>query len=307
MPTTTLTLHPLSPADRAAMVTMRAAAAPAKGKLAGPEARPMFAALMGATPPAAGVTYEAATVGGVPGFWCYPAGSAPADAALLYLHGGAFVLGSAEAFRNLAGQLATRAGLACFVPDYRLAPEHPFPAAPDDVLAAYRGLVTLGRTRLVLAGDSAGGALALATLATACADATLPRPLAAVAFSPWTDLALTGDTYQTRAEADLSFTKEMPLGVSARLYLAGHDARDPQASPLYGTLADLPPVQIQVGDDELLLDDSVRYAGGLQAAGGQAELHVWLGLGHVFPAAVGTLEAAGQALDSAGTFFRNCL
>ncbi|NML63618.1 alpha/beta hydrolase [Hymenobacter sp. RP-2-7] len=303
MLTTTLTQHALSAPDRAAMATLRAAAAPFKGKLAGPDARPMFAALMGATPAAPGISCEAATVGGVPGYWCRPA-HAPADAALLYLHGGAYVLGSAEAYRNLAGQLAARVGVECFVADYRLAPEHPFPAAPNDVLAVYRDLVALGRTRLVLAGDSAGGGLALATLATVAATPGLPAPRAAAVLSPWTDLALTGDTFDTRAAADLSFTKEMPLGASARLYLAGHDAHDPQASPFYGELAGLPPVQIQVGDDEVLLDDAVRYAGRVQAAGGQAELHVWLGMGHVFPASVGTLEAAREAFDSTGSFLR---
>lgn len=306
MPATVLTLHSLSAPDRATMRTLRAAAAPFKGKLAGPDIRPMFAAMMAATPAAPGIRYEAGTVGGVPGIWCRPA-DAPADAALLYLHGGAYVLGSAEAFCHLAGQVAARVGIECFVPDYRLAPEHPFPAAPDDALAAYRGLVALGRTRLLLAGDSAGGGLALVTLAAVCATPGLPAPRATAVLSPWADLALTGDTYDTRAEADLAFTKEMPLGASARLYLADHDAHDPRVSPLYGELAGLPPVQLQVGDDEVLLDDSVRYAARLQAAGGQAELHVWLGMGHVFPASVGTLEAAGQALDSVGGFFRKHL
>lgn len=288
------------------MAALRAAAAPFKGKLAGPEARPLFAARMAATPAAAGVTYEAATVGGVPGHWCRPATS-PADAALLYLHGGAYVLGSAEAFRNLAGQVAARAGVECFVPDYRLAPEHPFPAAVTNAVAAYRGLVALGRQRLALVGDSAGGGLALVTLAAVTAAPDLPTPVAAAVFSPWTDLTLTGASLETRAEADLSFTKEKPLGASARLYLGSHEARDPRASPLYGALAGLPPVLLHVGDDELLLDDSLRYAAQVQAAGGPAELHVWLGMGHVFPAAVGTLEAAGQALDSAGDFLRQHL
>ncbi len=157
------TIHPLPPQDAAAVPAMRQAASAHKGEALGPEARPMFDAMLAATPAAAAIRVESTTVGGIPGFWLRLATAQPTTR-MLYVHGGGYVLGSAQAFANFAGQIAARVNADTFVPDYRLAPEHPFPAAIDDVAAAYRGLVAEGAERIVVAGDSAGGGLTLALL-----------------------------------------------------------------------------------------------------------------------------------------------
>jgi len=247
----------------------------------------------------------AGTVGGVPGWWLRPAG-APAAAAILYLHGGAYIVGSAAAYRNFVGQIAHSAGLAAFAPDYRLAPEHPFPAAVDDAQAVYRGLGELGVSEIFLVGDSAGGGLTLVLLALASAsarDGRRPTPRAAAVMSPWTDLALTGGTLASEAEAD-PFLTRAALQSAAVQYLGAHEPRDPRASPLYGDLAGLPPVMIQVGEDEILLDDARRYAERMAAAGGEIQLHQWAGMPHVFPANIGVLAAAQLAVDAIGSFMR---
>jgi monoterpene epsilon-lactone hydrolase len=155
--------HPLIPLDHVTMAKMRSMAAPMKGSVTGPSAREPFDVLMEKTPKADGMTYEKATVGGVPGWWCRPDGAAAAEA-ILYLHGGAYVIGSACAYRHFVGQVAARGMVAAFVPNYGLAPEHPFPAAVDEVQDSYRGLVEKGFAKIVLAGDSAGGGLALVLL-----------------------------------------------------------------------------------------------------------------------------------------------
>ena len=157
------TIQPLTPEDAPAVAAMRQAASAQKGEALGPEARPMFDAMFAATPAAANVRVEAATVGGIAGFWVRPANARP-DACILYLHGGGYVLGSAQALTHFAGQIAARAGVDAFIPDYRLAPEYPFPAAIDDAVKAYRGLVADGAERIVVVGDSVGGGLTLALL-----------------------------------------------------------------------------------------------------------------------------------------------
>ena len=182
--------------DRAAMLAMRAMIALGPAADLGPGGRPAFDDLMAKTPAADGIDYEAATLDGVSGWWCRPV-QAEAGAAILYLHGGAYVVSSAQAYRHFAGQIAVRAGAPVFVADYRLAPEHPFPAAVDDAEAAYRGVAEAGFTRIAIVGDSAGGGLALVTaarMARAARTGDGPAPLAAVAISPWTDLALTGES-----------------------------------------------------------------------------------------------------------------
>ena len=294
--------------DRAAMIALRGLIALQPPVAFGPEARPGFDAMTDQTPAADGVTTEAAEVGGMSGWWCRP-GNAIAGAAVLYLHGGAYVLGSAAAYRNFAGQLATRAKAATFVPDYGLAPERPFPAAVNDAHAVYRGLAAAGFTRIALAGDSAGGGLVLALLSSVKADVQaglLPKPSAAAALSPWTDLALTGDSLQSRASVDPLLTREQ-LAAAARLYLGENDPRDPRASALYADLTGLPPVCLHVGDCEVLLDDSRRYAEAIEAAGGTADLHVWHGMIHVFPANLALLRAAPEAMDLIGGFLNGQL
>lgn len=267
----------------------------------GPELRPIFDEMMEHTPDASDVVYSEAKVGGIAGWWCRPRG-ATASKAILYLHGGAYVVGSARADRHLAGQIAARCDVAAFVPEYRLAPENPFPAALEDAVASYRGLQSDGYDKVAIVGDSAGGGLALAVLAVMVSEGR--NPVGASVMSPWTDLALEGGSMVSRVGADPLLSRETLAG-AAGLYLGSMDPRDPRVSPLYGDLTKLPPVRIHVGEDEVLLDDSRRYADRFVASGGVCEVHVWAGMTHVFPSAVGMLEAAGRALDDMGGFLRN--
>ena len=298
-------LHPLPPQDTAAIAAMRHAASAHKGEILGPQARPMFDAMLAATPAAVDVRLEPGTVGGVAGWWARPHGAKP-GARVLYIHGGGYVVGSARAWANFAGQIAQRAGADAFLPDYRLAPEHPFPAAIEDAAAAYRGLVAQGAERIVVAGDSAGGGLAMALLSILAAESGTPQPFAAAVMSPFTDLALTGASIESRAEADPIFTRGV-LAAFADFYLQGQSAVDPKASPLYAGLAGLPPIRIDVGDDELLLDDSRRYAERARAAGAEVTLSAWTGMPHVFQSGLGHFLAAEQSIDAIGAFLREWL
>ncbi len=302
--------HSESDQDRAAMADMRTLLASAPKLALAPAARAVFDALMGHVPPAEAVGHERSAVAGIPGAWCRPLG-AQRDAAILYLHGGGYVLGSSAAYVNLVGQIAARAGVDAFVPDYRLAPEHPFPAAVDDALKAYDGLVAMGYRRIALVGDSAGGGLALSVLSQrsdVARAAGTAAPVCAAVLSPWTDLGLAGESMDSRAPHDPLLSREA-LDTAARLYLGGEadDPRDPRASALFARLDGLAPVRLHVGADEVLMDDAIRYAHALEAAGGVAEVHVWEGMTHVFPASVQTLTAAGEALDDVGEFLRRML
>ncbi|WP_234709136.1 alpha/beta hydrolase [Rhizobium rhizogenes] len=286
---------------------MRQAASAHKGEALGPEARPMFDAMFAATPGAADVRVEAATVGEIDGFWLRVSNARP-GARILYLHGGGYVLGSAQALTHFAGQIAARAGADAFVPDYRLAPEHPFPAAIDDAVAAYRGLVAERAEGIVVVGDSAGGGLTLALLSVLAADKTkgMVQPVGAAVMSPWTDLALTGDSFETRAEADPIFTRGVLQGF-ADLYLQGQDAANPKASPLYAQLNGLPPIRIDVGDNEVLLSDAIRYTERALAAGVEITLSVWEGMPHVFQSSLGQFLAAERSVNAIGDFLRQRL
>lgn len=297
-----MTIHPLAPQDAAPVAAMRQAMSAHKGHRLGPEARPMFDAMLGAVPAAAGVAAEPATVGGIAGFRLRPTNPRP-DARLLYIHGGGYMLGSARAFTSFAGQIAARVGVEAFIPDYRLAPEHKFPAALDDVLGAYRGLVAEGADRIVIAGDSAGGGLTLALLSrlTASREAGLPHPAGAAVLSPWTDLTLTAASMKTRAEADPIFTRDV-LQTFADAYLHGQRADNPMASPLHAALETLPPIRIDVGNDEILLDNATRYAERARAAGVEITLSVWEGMPHVFQSSLGRFLAAEQSLNAIGDF-----
>jgi monoterpene epsilon-lactone hydrolase len=295
--------HPLVEEDRAVVSAMRARVAPFKGKMGDPGARGAFDEVMEQTPDVPGVTYGPKEIGGVAGIVCTPRAPRPATA-ILYLHGGAYLLGSPTAYRHLAGQFAARLNATAFVPEYRLAPEHPFPAALEDATAAYRGLVDQGVRKIVIVGDSAGGGLSLVLLSVAQSEAVAGRglpPSAAVVMSPWTDLALTGESLRDRADDDPLLTAEM-LSRAAGSYLGGRDPRDPRLSPLYGRLAGLPPVQLHVGTSEILLDDARRYAERARAAGVDATAHVWEGMPHVFPASVGALHAAERSLEEMAAF-----
>jgi len=278
-----------------------------KGKLEGVAARGPFNGIMERVAPPDGVSFEADTVGGISGWWAKPT-RARKGAAILHLHGGWFNWGAAHAFRNLVGHTAVSAGADAFIPDYRLAPEHPFPAAVKDAEACYRGLVDRGIKKIALTGDSAGGNLALALLSIISTQAGSAGivPLGAVVLSPVTDLALTGESFETRAEADPYFVRSQAAGL-VRSYLGESDPRNPLASPLYGDLAGLAPVRIHVGDSEVLLDDSRRYAERAVAAGVDAKLDVWMGMPHGFVNSVGNLNAANQALRAIGAFLNDRL
>jgi acetyl esterase/lipase len=301
--------HPEHLLDRAAMVAMRAMLGPsAKGSVSGPDARAPFDEIMNRVPAAPDVTYEIETIGGVSGRWCRPKGALN-KAAILYLHGGGYVVGAARSHQNFVGQIAARSKVAAFVPDYRLAPEHPFPAALDDARSAYDGLLAGGIPNIALAGDSAGGGLALILLAWASARARAGEgaaPVGAAAISAWTDLTLSGESMGTRADAD-PLSTPASLAAMAGLYLGEHDARDPLASPLFGDLAGLPPVMLHVGEDDVLRDDSVRYGERCERAGGDSQVHTWEGMIHVFPSNVALLKAAREALDNIGEFLNRQL
>jgi len=289
-----LTVHSLSQEDSVGARALRASVAAFKGKLAGTAARAPFDDLMERVAAPADVTFEADTVGGISGFWAKPARPRK-GAVILHVHGGWFNLGSAHAYRNFVGHIASSAGTATFIPDYRLAPEHPFPAAVTDVKACYRGLVDKGIDKIAVVGDSAGGNLALVLVSTDIA------PVGAVAISPVTDLALTGESYATRAEADPYFTKSQVAGLVAS-YLGPTDPKNPLASPLYGDLRGLPPIRVHVGDDEVLLDDSRRYVERAVAAGVDVRLDIWMGMPHGFVTAVREFDAARQSLKAIGAF-----
>ena len=217
-------------------------------------------------------------------------------------------LGNSFGVPQSRGHIAIAAGADAFIPDYRLAPEHPFPAAVKDAEACYRGLVDRGIKTIALTGDSAGGNLALVLLSIATAQAGSARifPEGAAVLSPVTDLALTGKSFETRAQADPYFVNSQAAGL-VRSYLGENDPKNPLASPLYGDLAGLPPVRVHVGDDEVLLDDSRRYVERAVAAGVDAKLDIWMGMPHGFVGSVRNLHAANQALRAIGTFLNDLL
>jgi acetyl esterase/lipase len=301
-PSTKTAFHPIAPEDKTAMTAMRAIAEPNKGRLAGTAARVPFDAIMESVAVPEGVAFEAGTVGGIHGWWCRPQAAHP-GAVVLHIHGGWFNWGSAKAFRNLVGHIATHVGVVAFAPDYRLAPEHPFPAALEDVRACHSGLFELGYNKIAVTGDSAGGNLALELLISLKASHSNNTvvPVAGVALSPVTDLSLSGASWTTRAAADPYFTRPQATEL-VRSYLNEADPSNPSASPLYADLADLPPVRVHVGDDEVLLDDSVHFVDRALAAGVDAQLDVWEGMVHVFLGNVGRLSASAQALEQIGTF-----
>ncbi|NKF22716.1 alpha/beta hydrolase [Solimonas marina] len=245
------------------------------------------------------------TLRGVPVEWVTHSGD-DTQRVILYFHGGAYIVGAARLYRDVNARLATWGQARVAAVDYRLAPEHPFPAAPDDALNAYRGLLELGINAddIVLAGDSAGGGLALAC-ALQIRDGCLPAPSGLVLFSPWTDLTLGGASIEAQAAQDIMLEAEA-LREAAADYLAGHDPRTPLASPLHANLGGLPPMLIQVTDTEILYDDARQLAARVEAAGGVATLDVSPGLWHVWQALAGKVPEADAALRRAAEFVLRC-
>lgn len=249
-------------------------------------------------PPPRGVRFRDDRIGGVAGEWAEAGGDKP----LLYLHGGGFVGCSPQTHRPLTGAFALR-GFRVFAPDYRLAPEHPFPAAVEDSVAAWRGFAERVGKPAAVAGDSAGGNLA--AVLTLLVKNEARRPAGAVLFSPATDMTGGGGSWFTNSARDPMFTDQLANLVD--FYLAGADPRDPRASPLLGDLSGLPPMLLHVGESEMLRDDSVRFAEAAQKAGSPVSLKVWDSAPHVWQFMHGFLPEARRSLDEAAAFLSEAL
>ncbi|MGV7034779.1 alpha/beta hydrolase [Methylobacterium symbioticum] len=289
------------PASDIAPIRARLAAHPRPADLAARRARVDALGAGYGLPP--DVAVEPVDAGGVPAEWTRIPGSEDGPV-ILFLHGGGYVSGSLASHRHMVAQAGREAGARTLALDYRLAPEHPFPAALEDALAGYRWLLAAGTApgRIALAGESAGGGLALAA-AVSLRAAGLPLPGCLWLSSPWTDLALTGPSLETKAAADPLIGRAY-LAELAGLYCAGADPRDPRVSPLYADLAGLPPMLIQVGSAETLLDDAVRLAGVAGAADICVRLQIWPHMIHAWHLFYPEVEDGRRSLASAGRFIR---
>jgi hypothetical protein len=240
------------------------------------------------------VTYRTTAVAGVPVIIAYPPESS--GDVIIYGHGGGFCVGSADARRKLGGHLARHLGAEVVITDYRLAPEYPFPAAIEDSVAVYRSLLAerAGKGRILIAGDSAGGNLAIATTLK-LRELGEPLPAGVIAFSPWLDMEHTGEAIETNAETDTLVNRAMLEGLAAT-YLAGASATDPLANPLKADLAGLPPVYLNAGSSEALLSDTTRFAEAATAAGVDVTISIAEGMQHVFPCLAGRAKVADDEL-----------
>jgi acetyl esterase/lipase len=266
------------------------------------EQRREFEQMMKRDGPPRGTVVEPVVAADITGERLTPPGGS-ADRVLYYLHGGWHYMGSTGTHRGFVGRLARSVGVRALVVNYRLAPEHPFPAGVDDAVAVYRWLLANGVSAqsIVVAGDSAGGGLCLATLLR-LRDEGVALPAGAVLISPWTDLAMQGASMRTHAASDPMFVPAQ-VEKAAALYVGSADAKDPKVSPVYADLRGLPPLLVQVGGDEILLDDSTRLAAG--ASEGNVTLKVWEGLFHDFQM-LKFLPEAKQAVAEIGAFARQC-
>jgi epsilon-lactone hydrolase len=275
-----------------------------------PTLRATFNELMARIPVPDDVQQSPTTIGGVGAIEVTVRGAdadADGDGVILYFHGGVYVIGTAAATVPLVGDLARRTGTRAITLDYRLAPEHPYPAAVADAQDAYQGLLEQGvdAGQIALAGESAGGGLAVATLL-ALRDADIPLPSCAFLMSPYADLTLSGDSIADRQAVDRTLT---PEGLRLRIpdYVAGADASDPLISPVFADLTGLPPLLIQVGSNEILLSDALRLAERAAMADVTVTLDVTDSVPHVFQAFAAMLDEADAALDRASTFLRTNL
>jgi acetyl esterase/lipase len=260
----------------------------------------------GAFPATEAATVTPVDANGVPGEWVVVPES-DSNRRLLYVHGGGYVIGSALTHRRLCEDIARAGGCAVLNLDYRLAPEHPFPAAVDDAIEGLKFIQGNGpdgegaADATFVAGDSAGGGLTIATLLTA-REQGVDQPNAAVGISAWTDLAITGETIQTRAGVDPLITDESLVSGMAQTYLGDADAEDPLASPLYADYAGLPPLLLQVGDHEVLLSDTTRVTEKARAAGVDVTEEVWDEMFHVWHQFAPMLPEGQQAIERIGEF-----
>jgi epsilon-lactone hydrolase len=261
-------------------------------------------ATMSQLPVAEGVEARAVDVAGVPAIECRPSDLGADGPVVLYLHGGGFRIASALAYRSYTSHLAAAIGARVVSLDYRLAPEHPFPGALDDCVDAYTALLEEGvaADRLVVAGDSAGGGLA-ASLVLAARDRGLPAPAGIVCCSPWADLTVSAASYVTNADVDRLFSHGA-ASTAATMYLAGHDPTDPLVSPVFGDWTGAPPVLVQVGDVEVLLDDALRLAAVAGDAGVDVTLTVAPEMPHIWPMSYPAFPEAVEAVEEIADFVR---
>jgi len=224
---------------------------------------------------------------------------------VVYAHGGGYVMGSCDSHRPLAGRLALACQAQVVMPQFRLAPEHPFPAPLEDLMATYRSLFELGYTadQIILAGDSAGGGLVLATVLEA-QRLGLPTPRAMVMLSPWVDMTLSGESLVTHAERD-PWLDPSTFPLIRELYLSDADPSNPLASPLLGDLSALPPTLVQVGSDEILVSDSLNFGARASEAGSTVDIEVWDHMWHVWHFFAPMLPEANAALDSISSFIES--
>ncbi len=246
------------------------------------------------------------TLGSRPARWILGRRAKPENGVLLYFHGGAYFAGSPRTHSAMVARLSGYAGIPAYLPDYRLTPEAPFPAAFEDALAAWDGLVAKGYRpeQIVIGGDSAGGGLALALLARLCELGQ--RPAGAFASSPWTDLTLSGESFTTQAEKDATLPAER-MQEAADAYLDGAVPNDPRASPLFADFDTPPPVLLQVGCPEVLEDDSYRMADVLRRAGGEVDVQTWDGAPHVWHLGEFWVPEARAALRDCAKFIQTAL
>jgi len=252
------------------------------------------------------VSVAAARVADIPVEWIEAPNSSD-DGVLLYLHGGGYVIGSPNSHRHLVANLSAESGLQGLLVDYRLAPEHPFPAAVEDALSVYASLLTHGYEpeQVAVAGDSAGGGLVIAMML-AAKDANLPQPAAGVCISPWTDLTQTSGSFLSNAKVDPTVSKQS-LDHFAQLYIADEDIKNPYASPLFGDLSGLPPLLVQVGSIEVLLDDATNLVERAKASGVLATLEVWEEMIHVWHRYYPLLREGRDANARIGEYIRGIM
>jgi monoterpene epsilon-lactone hydrolase len=278
------------------------AAAPDAPRPSWPERRMGIDAMGASVPPPASCAVEAMTLGGVAAEKIAPSNAA-ADRTLFYLHGGGYCVGGCDSHRTLVARMAEAAQATAFVIDYRLAPEHPFPAAHDDAMAAWRAVLELGRdpARTVFAGDSAGGGLSVAC-AVAARDAGLPLPAGLHLISPWVNLTNASPAYAAKAETDFIITQQGSDEFAAS-YLGDGDRRTPQASPLFADLASLPPMLIQVGSEEVLLSEPTQLAEAAGLARVDVTLRIWPDMVHIWPF-FPMISAGARAIEESSAWIR---
>jgi acetyl esterase/lipase len=253
--------------------------------------------------PEEGTTYERVGAGGVPADWAVAPGAAD-DPVMIWLHGGGYMIGSMRTHRPTLSRLSKASGGRVLGLDYRLAPENPFPAAVQDTVAAYRWLLANGTDpkKIVIGGDSAGGGLTVAALV-ALRYTGEPMPAAGISHSGWTDLKHTGESITTKAEIDPILSREM-LDLMAQTYVGGRDPGTPLASPFYADLHGLPPLLVQAGTAEILLDDAIRFTDKAKAAGVDVTLEIWDDMPHIWQVFAPILPEGQQAIDHMGEFVR---